>query len=136
MLLYGRLCGLLLGYRESDGACSRIAVPVNSHPNESVSGSGRQCNWGYKVEGTGCEAVLVPAPAFVDREGTDWKCERGYAKLDNECASVNVRVHGYLDSAGSGWQCERVFAEDGSDCAIVAVPSNAHLLLGQCMGMR
>ena len=52
-------------YREANGACVAVQIPVNARSSGSSYGSGWECKRGFRVEGAQCLAVVIPARGFL-----------------------------------------------------------------------
>jgi len=100
-------------------------APLNAHPN--YSGTGWECDRGYRELGGECVAVQVPVNAQLSYSGHGWDCQRGYGEVGNQCLSVVLPANAQLNYSGHGWDCQRGYREEGSQCLPVMLPTNAQL---------
>lgn len=101
------------------------AMPPNAKATEY--GSGWECAHGYQRVRDACEAINVPAGAYLDASGNRWRCERGYLSANSGCTPIKLPANAYLDeSFGSGWRCERRYREAKGACVLIQIPANAH----------
>lgn len=127
-IAYGQGWRCDANYREANGSCVQILVPVNAFLNNSSYGSGWECAHGYLVSGQHCTAVSVPPNAYLEPSGNGWRCNRQYRLIDGTCVVIEVPLHGYLDRSGDTWQCERGYRRADETCTEVQVPENAYLM--------
>ena len=111
------------GYRESDGACAAIKVPVNAYLTNVSYGRGWECDYGHLLVIGACEPVKVPSNAFLNPSGKRWECNRGYRTVDEACVAIKVPANGYLAGSlhGSGWACDRGYRAVGEACIAIKV---------------
>lgn len=73
------------GYREVDGSCVAIQIPANGYYVDSSSGSGWDCDRGFRAVKEACVAVVVLENAHLKTTRTGWKCNRLNKKRRKKC---------------------------------------------------
>jgi hypothetical protein len=63
-----------------------------------------------------CEKVFVPADAYLNDPGTDWKCRRGFKKTNDRCTKIALPEHGSIDASGNDWKCSAPYRRKGGAC--------------------
>lgn len=121
----------LRGYRETGGACERIALPDHAYLTDDTFGSDWACERGYKKTSDDCVAIVVPENAFLNpaNYGSPWLCERGFFEDRGACEAVFVPANAYFHDASYGqkWKCDRGYAAKEDSCVAIVMPPNAHL---------
>ena len=118
-----------LGYRIADGTCVALDMPSNACPTGRSYGMGWACRHGCReMRGATCEAVAIPANAFLDASGLSWTCDRGYRKQADACAAIGVPENAYLTERGigAGWECGRGHVAHAGACVPIVIPENAY----------
>ena len=108
--LYGTGWQCNRGFKESDGACKALEVPVHAYVTDTTYGQGWSCRRGYQQKDQACVAIALPANAYLRaNRGDSWKCERGYRNGNGGCVFIKLPANGYLIEAtySKGWECER-----------------------------
>ena len=118
-----------LGYRIADGVCVALEMPANAFPTGRSYGTGWDCQHGFReIRGTICEAIAIPANAFLDASGLSWQCDRGYRKQRDGCTLIAVPENAYLNNRGigAGWECDRGHVAKAGACIPIVIPDNAY----------
>ena len=74
------------------------------------------CEQGFRREGQGCVAILVPENASLVPRGNGWVCNYGFRRNANSCVTVVVPEHASLDEAGHVWKCNQGYVQRGQGC--------------------
>jgi hypothetical protein len=117
------------GYRVAEGVCVALDMPANAFATGRTHGTGWACQHGYReLRGGTCEAIHIPANAFLDASGLGWECSRGYRKRGDECTSIEVPSNAYLSDrgVGPGWECNRGHVARAGTCEPIVIPQNAY----------
>ncbi len=91
-------------------------MPENAQPRSY--GAAWACEKGFVKIGDRCDAISLPANAFLDRAsyGPGWRCERGYEPLRGACVAIDLPLNAYLDRSGNRWSCNRGFQLSDGAC--------------------
>jgi hypothetical protein len=118
------------GYRETDGACAAVELPLNAYLTGSALGRGWECRRGYVDRDAACVLVYLPKNAYlISQRGDVWKCARGFSTVDDACVAIRVPENAFLTASthGTGWECDRGYRSTNESCVELRVPENAHI---------
>src|SRR3989304_2205386 len=111
------------------GVASAQGEPIaqSPHAHAKPSGSGWECDRGYREVDQLCVAIQVPPHAFLNSRGDGWECDRGYREANAACVIVEVPPNARLDFGGRGWECDRGYQKIDQSCVSIEVPAHAYL---------
>ena len=120
-------------------AMPAISQTMPENASAKSYGEGWECNFGYRLIGDNCAAVVVPENAYETNRayGLGWECRHGYREVDETaCVAVVVPEGGFLDPSGERWHCLRGFFKVDDTCQVVVVPENGYLSVAKGGGWR
>jgi hypothetical protein len=103
-------------------------VGMPEHARAKASGTGWECQPGYKKVTEACVAIALPANAFLTAAyGEGWECMRGYRTSAKSCIAIELPPHAYLEAGGDRWKCERGYRNVAERCDLIEVPAHGYL---------
>lgn len=106
-------------------------MPDNAKPKSY--GGGWECLRGFRQDGDGCVAIVLPDNAYATNRtyGAGWECLHGFREVGGTmCVKVDVPEGGYLDPSGTSWRCHRGYMRVDDLCEQIILPPNSYLADG------